>query len=99
LLYLTGSKFAIVLVYVDDIILTTNDDEKLQEIKMKFSQEFETTDLGEVQKFLGMEIYRDRSRKLMVLHQKSLIESILKKFYIDENCRTVSTPMLSTDAE
>jgi len=54
----SGNSFAIILVYVDDILAATNDVSKLNEIKEKLNEKFETNDLGEVQKFLGMDIFR-----------------------------------------
>lgn len=94
-----GTKFAIVLVYVDDIMMISNDELKMKEIKNKMKNEFETNDLGDVQKFLGMEIYRDTSKKLIILHQQSLTNKILHKFGMNDKVRNVSTPMLTNDAE
>ena len=48
------NRFAILIVYVDDILIATNDKEKLKEIKTQLNHEFETSDLGEVKKFLGI---------------------------------------------
>ena len=95
----SGNKFAIVLVYVDDILMTSNDEDKLKEIKVRLKMEFETTDLGEVEKFLGMQVYRDWNKQLIILHQQNLIKSVLKRFGINDKSRTVHTPMQSTEAE
>ncbi len=52
-------KFLIV-VYVDDLILVCNDQNKLLQIKEKLSQKFEMKNLGEFQFFGGMELERNR---------------------------------------
>jgi len=62
-------------------------------------KEFETKNLGEVKKFLGMEIVRDRKNQTVVVHQKGMITSVIKKFDLYGTLRTSSTPMATTDAE
>jgi len=49
-------------------------------------------DLGPVQQFLGIQIERNRQKRTLRIHQKPYIESILKRFQMD-NCNGVSTPM------
>ncbi len=51
-------KFFIV-VYVDDLILVCNDQNKLLQIKEELSQKFEMKDVGELHFFLGMEVERN----------------------------------------
>lgn len=87
------------IVYVDDILIATNDKEKLDEVKAQLRKEFETSDLGEVKKFLGMEIERDRKNQIIIIHQRKMITSVLKKFDVYQTMRTSSTPMATTDAE
>ncbi len=48
-------KFLIV-VYVDDLILVCNNQNKLLQIKEELSQKFEMKDLGELHFFLGMDV-------------------------------------------
>ena len=50
------------------------------------------TDLGPVQQFLGIQIERNRQKRTLRIHQRPYIESILKRFQMD-NCNSVSTPM------
>jgi hypothetical protein len=51
-------KFFIV-VYVDDLILVCNDQNKLLQIKKELSQKFEMKDFGELHFSLGMEVERN----------------------------------------
>lgn len=45
-------------IYVDDILCATNDYEWLSKIKASLSRSFETKDLGEINKCLGIEFSR-----------------------------------------
>ncbi len=73
-----GAKFAILLLYVDDILIATNSKSKLNDTKSELAKEFEMTDLGTPKKFLGIEIIRDRANGTIFLHQRKFINSILK---------------------
>ena len=54
--------------------------------------EFEMKDLGLAKRILGMEIERDRSKRVLRLSQKSYISKVLSKFEMN-NVKTVSTPL------
>lgn len=58
-----GKRFAIIIVYVDDILVATNDKDKLNEIRIKLRQKFEISDLGEVEKFLGMRVLSSKQTR------------------------------------
>ena len=51
-------KIAILIVYVDDIILTGNDTIEIRNLKRILASEFEVKDLGFLRYFLGMEVAR-----------------------------------------
>lgn len=51
-----GSIF--VIVYVDDIVLTSNDQIGIQETKMWLNSKLQIKDLGQLQYFLGIEVTR-----------------------------------------
>ena len=53
-----GGKKAILIVYVDDIILTGDHHDELQKLKEFLAKEFEIKDLGKLKYFLGIEIAR-----------------------------------------
>ncbi|RVX06246.1 Copia protein [Vitis vinifera] len=83
-------KMAILIVYVDDIILSGNDMEELQNLKKYLSEEFEVKDLGNLKYFLGMEVAR--SRKGIVVSQRKYILDLLKETGM-LGCKPIDTPM------
>nr|CAN66727.1 hypothetical protein VITISV_041956 [Vitis vinifera] len=81
---------AILIVYVDDIILSGNDMEELQNLKKYLSEEFEVKNLGNLKYFLGMEV--TRSRKGIVVSQRKYILDLLKETGM-LGCKPIDTPM------
>ena len=49
-------KFLIVVLYVDDVIFTGNDDCLIENFKTVMNEEFEITDMGLLKDFLGIEV-------------------------------------------
>ena len=50
----------ILIVYVDDIVITGNDESFIAQLKQALASEFQVKDLGQMRYFLGMEITRSR---------------------------------------
>ena len=69
--------------YVDDILLIGNDVPAMQGIKFWLSSQFSMKDMGEASYILGMKIYRDRSRRLLGLSQSTYIDTVLKRFSME----------------
>ncbi|KAL0401998.1 UNVERIFIED_CONTAM: hypothetical protein Slati_4229700 [Sesamum latifolium] len=57
----------------------------LGDIKAWLSTQFSMKDMGEA--FLGIKIYRDRSRRMLGLTQSSYIEKVLKRFKMEHSKR------------
>ena len=64
---------AVLIVYVDNIILTGDDQKEIVSIKDKLSREFEIKDLKELRYFLGMEIARF-TKGIAISQQKYVID-------------------------
>ncbi|GJU14485.1 retrotransposon protein, putative, ty1-copia subclass [Tanacetum coccineum] len=88
----SGSYVAILILYVDDILLMGNNIPMLQDVKSYLGRSFSMKDLGEAAYILGIKIYRDRSKRLIGLCQSAYIEKILKRFYM-ENSKRGTIPM------
>ena len=89
-----GNKFLILVLYVDDILLASNDREKLNDIKLNLKRRFDMTDVGEPKSFLGLEIKRDRKAQEMTIGQEKYIERMLTKFGF-QDMHPQRTPMIT----
>lgn len=75
-----GEHYLYLLVYVDDILLTSNSNAMISAVKGLLSAEFEMTELGEPACFLGVQISRNITLGTLSLNQKKYIDDILKRF-------------------
>ena len=92
--YLKHSKKSVLILslYVDDILITGNYMDSIVATKKWLSSTFEIKDMGEAHFVLGIEIVRDRSKKLLGLSQETYIKKILERFHI-ENSKPIDTPV------
>lgn len=86
-----GSKIVVLIIYVDDMIITGNDEEGMKELKLQLSREFEMKDLGGLKYFLGIEV--SRSKKGIFLSQRKYILDLLSEVGMLE-CKPAETPMV-----
>ncbi|RDY08810.1 hypothetical protein CR513_06923, partial [Mucuna pruriens] len=75
-----GSKYILLVLYVDDIILASSDTSSLHETKRFLTKSFKMKDLGEASFVLGMQILRDRSQDILRLSQDNYISKVLNRF-------------------
>ena len=86
-----GEIFLLAL-YVDDLLLASNNKELLKAEKAALGQAFEMVDQGEAHFILGMTIERDRPNRVLKLGQKKYLEGVLERFEM-KDCKAVKTPM------
>ncbi|KAK4404157.1 Retrovirus-related Pol polyprotein from transposon TNT 1-94 [Sesamum angolense] len=91
-----GSKQIFLVLYVDDILLASNDIGLLHETKRFLAKNFEMKDLGEASYVLGIEIHRNRSRGILRLSQKNYIEKVLKRYGM-QDCKPGDIPVTKGD--
>lgn len=84
---LSGSTIVFLVLYVDDILLIGNDVPMLESIKSSLSRVFSMKDLGEATYILGIQIYRDRSKRLIGLSQSTYIGKVLERFNMQDSKR------------
>jgi Reverse transcriptase (RNA-dependent DNA polymerase)/Integrase core domain/GAG-pre-integrase domain len=84
----------ILAVWVDDIIILGKEMEEINEIKRDLNEKFEMKDLGELEYFLGIQLFRDRATRRIHINQTGYINTILERFGMTE-CKPASTPMAS----
>ena len=83
-------KIAILIVYVDDIILTGNDAREIVKLKKLLAAEFEIKDLGALRYFLEMEVAR--SKEGIVISQRKYILDLLNETGM-LGCKPADMPM------
>ncbi|CAI7770591.1 unnamed protein product, partial [Closterium sp. NIES-54] len=69
-----------VLVYVDDLVFATADTEALALVKLELQKRHTCTDLGELRRYLGLQITRDRARLTITLTQSHMVHQVLQRF-------------------
>jgi len=90
---LPGGEYIYLLLYIDDMLIASKSRSTIDKLKKGLSFEFEMKDLGEAKKVLGMEIERDRRSNNVSLTQKEYLKKVLQTFNINEDAKSISTPM------
>ena len=83
-------KLSILIVYVDNIILTGDDKQELERLKAKLACEFKIKDLGPLRYFLGMEVGRT-TKGILVTQRKYTLDLLKDTSMID--CKPAATPV------
>ena len=76
-LFINYDRQVILLLYVDDLVLAAPTSHQIHWIQTKLHNEFEITDLGDLKTFLGLEIERNRPRRILHLSQTKYVKNIL----------------------
>uniref|UniRef100_A0A2N9I7X4 Integrase catalytic domain-containing protein n=1 Tax=Fagus sylvatica TaxID=28930 RepID=A0A2N9I7X4_FAGSY len=92
----SGSKICFLVLYVDDILLATNDKGLLHEVKQFLSKNFDMKDMGEASYVIGIKIHRDRFQGILGLSQETYINKILKRFRMND-CSPSVAPIVKGD--
>ena len=83
-------KLLILVLWVDDILIASNCDIMLTDVKNKLSERFKMTDLGKISWFLGIEFTQSKGH--ITMNQSRYIDKILVKFGMEE-CKKRYTPV------
>jgi hypothetical protein len=86
------NSFIIVLVHVDDCTIVATSQPLIIRFKIEIARHVDITDLGELHWILGIEVRRIREQRAIYLSQRSYLESILRRYGLDE-LKPVSLPM------
>jgi hypothetical protein len=82
----------IAIIHVDDMSLFSTSLDTLTRIKGEIASRLEVTDLGEIKKYLGMEINCNPREGTYSIHQTAYIRSILERFNMSD-CNPAHMPM------
>ncbi|XP_019171189.1 PREDICTED: uncharacterized protein LOC109166753 [Ipomoea nil] len=86
-----GASFIVILVYVDDILITSSSLTLIQDLKSFLDSEFKIKDLGSLGYFLGIEAHMNTSG-LNICQRKYALDILEEPGFL--NCKPVATPMV-----
>jgi hypothetical protein len=85
-----GDKIVILIVYVDDIVITGNDDDGIAFLKRMLANSFEVKDLGFLHYFLGIEVAYG-SQGIYLSQRKYILDLLTETGMV--NCKPSPTPI------
>jgi Reverse transcriptase (RNA-dependent DNA polymerase) len=92
--YVNKSTGIILAMWVDDLIIFGKDMASINALKAQLNEEYEMKDLGELKYFLGIQVHRDRERKIIHLSQPGYNRTILERYGM-QNSKPANTPLSS----
>jgi hypothetical protein len=84
-----GSHLIILILYVDDLILTGSDSKLLHHVKTSLKTKFEKTDLGFLHYFLGLQVLQ--TNEWIFLSQPKYACELLRRFHMGD-CKPTPSP-------
>lgn len=85
-----GGDYLLLVIYVDDLIITSSSALLIEQIKQSLRQSFDMVDLGLLHYCLGVEIWQTNGS--IFISQSKYARSLLDKFQM-QDCKPASTPM------
>lgn len=82
--WLKDGIMTVIVLIVDDMLIASNNKNELEEIKIKLKENFETKVSGEPENFLGLNIKRNRNKKVSI-DQVEYTKKILERFKMEKN--------------
>ena len=93
---ISESKTYFLILYVDDILLATNNKGLLCGVKQFLSKNFDMKDMGEASHVIGIKIHRERSRGTLGWSQETYINKFLERFR-KKDCSPSPVPIIKGD--
>ena len=87
-----GKGFAIIAIAIDDVMITTKNDDIIWEIKVDLMKIFKMKDLGKLHWLMNLKINRNRTNKSISFSQEAYIDKILNQFNLQDS-KTHITPL------
>ena len=78
--------------YVDDMVITGNNEEEISYLKKKLFMEFEMKDLGNLKYFLGIEVLRSK-REISIDQKKYILDLLAENGMLD--CKPAENPIVA----
>ncbi|KAI3809043.1 hypothetical protein L1987_25010 [Smallanthus sonchifolius] len=86
-----NDRVTCLIIYVDDMIITGDDEEEMKQLKEKLFSKFEMKDLGNLKYFLGIEVLRSK-HGIFICQKKYILDLLTETGLVD--CKPVDTPMI-----
>ena len=87
-----GTDLLILVLYVDDLILTGSSSSMIQSVQQQLMEQFDMTDLGFLHYFLGLQVHQ--SSDGIFIYQEKYVLDLLQHFGMVD-CKTTPTPFQS----
>ena len=81
----------IIMIYVDDLIVMAKTKSSIDEVCKQLKTEFDIKELDEVKYCLGIEVKRDRLKKIIEISQESMINRVAERFKMSD-CKPTYLP-------
>jgi virulence-associated protein VapD len=91
-----GTVVLLVLVYVDDMAVTSKSINQIQKFKLDISKEFDITDIGELNYILGIQVVRNHDQSTISMNQTAYILRVLAHFGMQDCAAILPHSLLST---
>ena len=92
----SGSKICFLILYVDDILLATNDRDLMHEVKQFLSDHFDMKDTGVASYVIGIKIFKDKHNGILGMSQETYINRVLERFRM-KDCSPSVAPIVKGD--
>lgn len=87
----SAEQVTYLIVYVDDILIASNNSVFVSHVELVLNAEFKVTDLGEVSYYLGMKVERDDAG-FFSINQSAYIKRLLHSFNL-QDCKVSKLPL------
>ncbi|KAL2015882.1 hypothetical protein VTK56DRAFT_4657 [Thermocarpiscus australiensis] len=87
-------RYIFVILFVDDFLVAAPTIDQIHQIREGLRRYFDLKELGEVERFLGFDVVRDRAARKVFLSQQTYNKALLAKYDL-QNCHPVQTPWKS----
>ncbi len=91
-IYQTGSSTTIIPLYVDDLLISYNDNDAMLHLKAGLERWFKMVDVGPASWVLGMRVSNDLRKGTISLNQSLYIQNVVERFGMAD-CKPAATPL------
>jgi hypothetical protein len=87
-----GDVKVFLLLYVDDILYTSNSKDEMEKLKNVLANSFKIKDMGNVSKYLGIQVEQDLKKGVTKINQSEYLKGVLEHYNMLD-CKPLSLPI------